>query len=504
MPPVTQIVGVPRLGPGDLEPLEAARPDDDPLGFPGYAAQLARAREKADGDESVAVGTVELEGLEVVAAIGAFDFLGGSMGRVHGERVAHAMAVAAERRLPFVAVTSSGGARMQEGMAALTQMSRAAEGIRRLRAAGVPSIALLRDPTTGGVLASYGSLCDIRLAEPGATVGFAGPRVVETVTGEAVGEDSHTAEAALAAGLLDGLAAPEQAATSLAAWARLLHPAHRDGRLPAVAPVQEPIVEHEAWDAVQRARRPDRPSARDLLEAAFDEHLELRGDRAGEDDPAALAAVARLGARSLVVVGHDRRGRAAGSDRRPGAPTAGGYRKLRRALVLARRLSLPVVALIDTPGADPAPTSERAGVAGEIAETFVAMLEVPAPTVAVVVGEGGSGGALAIGCADRLLMQDDSVFEVIAPEGAASILHRDPTRAEEVAGHLRPTASGLRRLGIADRLLPGPTTHDPGTAASALRAQVAATLAQLEAEPDRLERRAARYGPAGEPGPARA
>ena len=248
---------------------------------------------------------------------------------------------------------------------------------------------------------------------------------------------------------------------------------------------------------MQRARRPDRPSARDLLTEVFDQHLELRGDRAGEDDPAVVAAVARLGHRSVIVVGHDRRGRAGDEGRLPGAPRAAGYRKLRRALGLARRLGLPVVSLIDTPGADPSPASERGGLAGEIAETFVAMLEVAGPTVAVVTGEGGSGGALAIGCTDRLLLQDDAVFEVIAPEGAAAILHRDPTRAEEVAGQLQPTAPQLRRLGIADRLLPGPTTLDPATAATALRAQVAATLAELDAEPDRLARRAARYGPVG-------
>ena len=496
MPPVTDVRGVPRLGPGDLTPLDVPRLDDDPLEFPGYGGQLARARERSGADESVVVGTADLGGVEVVAALGVFEFLGGSMGRVHGERVAHAMAVAAERRLPFVAVTASGGARMQEGMASLVQMSRAAEGIRRLRVAGVPSLALLRHPTTGGVLASYGSLVDIRVAQAGATIGFAGPRVVETVTGEPVGDDSHTAEAALGAGLVDALVQPDDAVGMLAAWARLLHPAGRDGALPSAEPVEEPVVEHDAWDAVQRARRPDRPSARDVLDTVFDEYLELRGDRAGEDDPAALATVARLAARTVLVVGHDRRGRAPGPGRRPGAPTAAGYRKLRRGLGLAQRLGLPVVALIDTPGADPAPSSERAGLAGEIAETFVASLEVSAPTVSVVIGEGGSGGALAIGCTDRVLMQDDSVFEVIAPEGAAAILHRDPTRAEEVAGQLRPTAPQLRRLGIADRLLPGPTTLDPATAATAMRAQLAATLRELDTEPDRLARRAARYGPA--------
>jgi acyl-CoA carboxylase subunit beta len=194
-----------------------------------------------------------------------------------------------------------------------------------------------------------------------------------------------------------------------------------------------------------------------------------------------------------VVVGFDRRGARDGG--RPGQAVAAGYRQLRRAIDLAARHDLPVIALVDTPGADPSPGSDRAGLATAIAETFVATLSVAAPTVAVVTGEGGSGGALAIAATDRLLIQDDAVFEVIAPEGAAAILHRDRGRAEEVAGQLAPTAADLRRLGVVDRIVPGPTTFDPTAAASALRAELAATLADLDAQPDRLARRAARYGP---------
>jgi acyl-CoA carboxylase subunit beta len=491
--------GTPRLRAEDLLPLPSPPADlpDDPLSFPGYAGKLRDARARhGHVDESVAVGLAHLGGQQVVAAIGAFDFLGGSMGRVHGERISRALAAAAELEVPFVAVIASGGARMQEGMLSLVQMARAAEGVRRLREAGIPVIARFTSPTTGGVHASYGALADVIVADKGATVGFAGPRVVEA-TGDPVGPDSHTAEAALNAGLVDELAHPDDAEARLAAWVRLVHPALRHGPLPPAEHVDEPVVEHDAWAAVRAARRPDRPSARDLLAAVFDEHLELRGDRAGEDDPAVVTAVARLGERRIVVAGTDRRGRAALPGRRPGQPTAAGFRKLRRAAELARRWELPLVSFIDTPGADLSPDSDRSGLAVAIAETFVATLSVGAPTVGVVTGEGGSGGALALGCTDRLLMQDDAVFEVIAPEGAASILHRDPTRAEEVAPLLRPTASELRRLGVADRVLPGPTTYDPFSAATALRAALAATIAELDADPSRLERRRARYGPAG-------
>jgi acyl-CoA carboxylase subunit beta len=483
--------------PAELTPLHVEPPPPDPLGFPGYPDQLRRAREGAGTDESVAVGTLELGGVEVVAAIGDFAFLGGSMGSGHGRRVAAAMASARERGLPFLASTASGGARMQEGMHSLIQMGRASEGMRRLREDGIPTLTLLRHPTTGGVLASYASLADVVLAQAGATVGFAGPRVVETVTGRPVGDDSHTAETALKAGLVDEVVDPGAAGARLTSWVGLLHPHRRDGALPTARRPEESGTAYEAWEAVRRAREPERPTARQLLDGVFDEHLELHGDRAGEDDPVAVAAIARLGGRTVVVVGFDRRARAPGERRLEGQPSAAGYRKLCRAALLARRHGLPLVSLIDTPGADPSPASELGGVAGAIAETFVHVLDVVAPTVALVVGEGGSGGALALGCTDRLVMQDDAVFAVIAPESAASILHRDAGRAEEVAPRLRPTAADLRHLGIADRVLPGPTTLGPEGATAILRAEVTTAIAALDADPGRLQRRRDRYGPTG-------
>ncbi len=488
-----------RLSPADLSPLPVVPTaiDDDPLGFPGYPEALARARDGDEDAESVSVGVVHLDGLPVVVALGRFGFLGGSMGRVHGERVTHAMAVARERRWPLLAVISSGGARMQEGMLSLVQLARTAEGVRSLRAAGVPVLTHLTHPSTGGVYASYGALGDVVIADAGATIGFAGPRVVEATTGEQVGDQDHTAEVALAGGLVDEVVDPEAALAAQTAWVGLLHPARRGDAWPHTDHVDEPVVEHEAWDAVQRARHPERAGARDLLVDVFDGHRELHGDRAGADDPAVVTALARLGERPVVVLGTDRRGRAEGPGRLPGRPTAAGYRKLRRATELAGRLEMPVVSLIDTPGADPSPASDHDGLAVAIAETFVALLGCEVPTVGVVTGEGGSGGALALGATDRLLLQDDAVFEVIAPEGAAAILHRDPIRAEQVAPQLRPTASELRRLGIADRVLPGPTTHDPHTAATALRVELSVTLHELEdAGPmTRLARRRTRYGP---------
>jgi acyl-CoA carboxylase subunit beta len=485
--------GTSGIGRDELRPLDVPLPPaiDDPLGFPGYVEKLAAARAGGDA-HAVDVGLLTLGEVEVVAARGRFDVLAGSMGRTHGSYIATAMAYAREHRLPFVALTSSGGARMQEGMLSLVQMARAAEGIRALREAGVPALTHLGHPSTGGVFASYASLGDVVLADPDATVGFAGPRVAEAVTGAPVGPDSHHGRSAFASGLVDGLATPDEAPALLAAWAGLLHPARRGGRLPTVRTTEHATVELEPGDVVRRTRAPGRPSARTLLGAVFDGSLELSGDRAGHRDPVAVAGVARLGARTVVVVGFDRD--ATNRHGRRGLPGAVAFRTVQRALTLARRHGLPVIALIDTNGADPSPTSEAAGVASAIAETFVAMLSVDAPTIGVVTGEGGSGGALAIGATDRLLIQDDAFFSVISPEGAATILHRDAGRADDVVGHLRLRAQDLLGLGIVDGVLPGPTTAGEGSASSALRERLITVLGGLDDERDRLERRRARYG----------
>ena len=485
-----------------LRPLGVPLPEvaEDPLRFPGLAERLARLPAGSDA-RAVEVGLLTLGDVEVVVARGRFDVLAGSMGRSHGAAVATALAVARERRLPFVALVASGGARVQEGLHALLQMARVAEGLRSLRAAGVPALTFLGEPSTGGVLASYASLADVILADPDATVGFAGPRVVERVTGTPVGADSHRGRTAFAAGLVDGLAGPAEAPVLLGRWAALLHPGARGGPLPTddaatddadPAVAEPPVADLPAEEVLRRTRELARPSARTLLHTLLEDAVELSGDRAGGVDPVAVAGVGRLGRRSVVMVGTDRE--ALGACGRRGMPGPAAYRTLRRALTLASRHDLPVVALIDTVGADPSPCAERGGVAGAIAETFVDLLAVPGPTVAVVTGEGGSGGALALGAADRLLIQDDAFLSVIAPESAAAILRDGAVDDGELSRHLRLRPADLRQEGIVDEVLPGPTTAGEAAATAALRRRLVATLRALDAEPDRLARRSARYG----------
>jgi acetyl-CoA carboxylase carboxyl transferase subunit beta len=416
----------------------------DPLGFPGYAERVA-----AMGGESVRTGLAD--GFVLVEC--DFDVIGGSMGLVHGEKVVRAFDRATERRLPTVVVTRSGGARMQEGMVSLIQLSRTAAAVARHQAAGLLSIAVHRSPTTGGVFASYGSLVDLHVAEAGATIGFAGPRVVEQTTGSPVGTDSHVAEAALDAHLVDAVVEPE----ATLAWVRA---ALGLEVVPLVAP-RPPVPtrrtdpgdadDDPAWRAVLRARQLGRPSGIQVAAAATTSWTELGAGT----DPAMRTALVTVGGRRAVVVAMDRYA-AAGPSGQAGQPGPAGYALACRGIDLAGRLGLPIVTFVDTPGARVDPEAERGGIAGAIARTHLAMATAPVPTVSVCVGEGGSGGAQALSAADRLLIQEGAIFSVIGPEGAAAILERDAAKAPEVAPLLRLTATDLVGLGIADELVPDP------------------------------------------------
>jgi acetyl-CoA carboxylase alpha subunit/acetyl-CoA carboxylase beta subunit len=423
----------------------------DPLGTPGYAARLA-----AHPEESVTTGRTATH----VRIEGCFDVLGGSMGVVHGERVVRAFDRATELGLPVVCVTRSGGARMQEGMVSLLQLGRATSAVRRHAEAGLLSVAVLRSPTTGGVFASYGSACALRVAEAGAVIGFAGPRVVADTTGESVAGRSHTAETAHAAGLVDavvpadGLDAWVEGALGLAA----VPPAPRLRPVPDAA--SAPADATGAWAEVLAARRPDRPTGLDVALALCDSWTDLAAP-----DPTVRTALATVGDRRVVVLASDRH---AGT----GRPTPAGFRQAQRAVGLAGRLGVPVVSLVDTPGADPGPASENDGLAAEIAATFAALDAVPVPTVGVCVGEGGSGGALALTWTDVLLIQEHAVFSVIAPEGAAVILERDAARAPEVAEQLGLTSGRLHELGIVDAVVPDTVDGVVATVRSALATAV--------------------------------
>ena len=429
-------------------PVPSGRPD--PLAWPDHDELRDAAVDKAGTDESVMVVRGRVRGVdgaatgpEAVVVAWEFAFLGGSMGSVAGARIAAAYDAATEAGLPVVLLPSTGGARMQEGMVSLVQMAATTAAATRHAEAGLLQVTVLRDPTTGGVFASHANLADVVWAEPGATVGFAGPRVAEAMTGGALPPGSHTARGAKAAGLVDDVVSRDRLPARLAGllgWPGPNEP--RTVEVPEGA--RTPVG--DAWTEVERARAADRSRTPQLL-GAIEVVEELRGDRAGDDDSSVRVALARIAGRPAVVIGMD-----------PGAGrlVPAGYRKAWRGLDLAARLGVPVVTLVDTPGADAAAASEAGGIAHHIARTFQRLLTTPTPVVALVVGEGGSGGALALAVGDRLLIQEHAMFSVIAPEGAAAILHRDAGRAAEVAALLDPTATRLHDLGIADEVVPEP------------------------------------------------
>jgi acetyl-CoA carboxylase carboxyl transferase subunit beta len=444
----------------------------DPLGFPGYAEALA-----ATSAESVRTGLAESRGVRAVLIQTDFSVFGGTMGAVAGEKIVRAFRQAVDRRLPVVAVTRTGGARLQEGMAALIQMTRTASAADEHARSGQLSAIVFRSPTTGGVYASWASLLDIRAAEPGATLGFGGPRVVRQVTGEPVPPGSHTAESAYQAGLVDALVEPaDQHAWVDAVLGSVDTPLDPAGnaRIPAAVPPAPPPSPRQA---VRLARDRSRPSGVQWASALCSSWVELRGQ-----DRAIRAGLARILGERFVVVAMDRYADGAGTAR----PGPGAFRLAQRAIGLADRTGLPLLTLVDTPGAEPGPAAESDGIAAEIAGTLRAMSRLRSPSVCVCVGEGGSGGAMALGHADRLFMLPGSIFSVISPEGASAILYHDASRADDLAGPLRITAAELAGLGIADGVLP------ELAADSVCRLRKEITSAAWEAMPGDRDRRTGR------------
>jgi acetyl-CoA carboxylase carboxyl transferase alpha subunit/acetyl-CoA carboxylase carboxyl transferase beta subunit len=495
--------------PGTFRELDRGLISVDPLQFIDrrpYRERLIEARRQTGLREAVTTGLGRIGGRPVVLVVFDFEFLGGTMGSVVGEKVAHAFEHATRRRVPLVSVAASGGARMQEGMLSLMQMAKVAAAAARHDRAGLPFVSILTDPTFGGVTASFASLGDVLLAEPGAQVGFVGPRVIEQTTGATLPPDSHRAETLFRAGMVD-LVVPRSALRDTVAYL-ISHlspgpgPRGRPDRLPA-GRGQGGLA---AWEEVRLARHLGRPTALDYIAGMTTGFVELHGDRQGEDDPALVAGLAELGGHTVVLLGHERGGTPeAQQARRRGMAGPAGYRKALRLLQLAAKFHLPVVTLIDTPGADPSYESERRGIAQALAHNLAAMAVLPAPIVAVIIGEGGSGGALALGVADRVLMLEHAIYSVISPEGAAAILYRDAAKAETLSEALKITAHDLRRLGVIDAVVPEPAggAHlDQAATVAAVARYVAASLAALRAVPLRrlLDRRYAKYRHIGRTG----
>ncbi|MEW2380513.1 acetyl-CoA carboxylase carboxyltransferase subunit alpha [Micromonospora sp. NPDC047707] len=479
------------LDPGSVRPLEPPAVREDPLGFVDshpYPDRLHAARRATGHAEAVTCVTGTLLGHPLVAAVMDFRFLGGSLGVGVGAAITAAAETARDTRRPLLLVTASGGARMQEGALALMQMAKTSQAMAELDEAGILTICLVTDPTYGGVAASFATLGDVVIAEPGARIGFAGRRVIEQTIGHELPEGFQTAEFLLARGLLDAVVARSALRPTLA---RLLAAA-APGTPPAAAPTRVRLVRdpaelpvREAADVVAAARHPQRPTTLDYIAQVFDDFLELRGDRSAGDCPAIVGGIGRLDGRPVVVIGSQKgRDTAERIQRNFGMALPEGYRKAARLMRLATKLGLPVVTLVDTPGAHPGVDAEERGQAWAIAETIRLMSGLPVPVVAVVTGEGGSGGALALAVADRVLACAGAMYSVISPEGCAAILWKDPAAAPRAAAALQISSRDLLRHGIVDAVVPEPpggAHEDPVTAADSLRAALIESLQEIAA-----------------------
>jgi acetyl-CoA carboxylase carboxyl transferase subunit beta len=439
-------------------------------GWPAdYRAELLAARERSGADESVLTGRGTVRGRPVAVLVSEFSFLGGSIGRDAADRIVRAVRRATAEQLPLVAATASGGTRMQEGTPAFVRMAEISSALMDHRGAGLPYLVYLRHPTTGGVYASWGSLGHVTVAEPEALVGFLGPKVYEAVNGTPFPPGVQRAENLAAKGVIDAVAAPEELRELLdRTLAVLRDPASPPTLLRRTGTPQD----RPAWDVIETSRATARPGVRELLRHAGSATIRLRGTDEGERDETVLVALTRLDGRPCVVVGQDRARQRAD---RPMGPAA--LREARRAMRLADELGLPLVTVIDTPGAELSPRGEERAIAGEIARCIATLATMKVPTVSVLLGQGCGGGALALLPARTVIAAENAWLSPLPPEGASVIRHGDTAHAAEMAAQQRVRAVDLLADGIVGTVVPEPADDTPQGLVEAVAAEVAGALA---------------------------
>ena len=501
------------LDAGSYEELSAHIESVDALGFVDskpYATRLADAKRKTGNREAAVYGRGTVGGLPLIVAALEFGFMGGSMGGAVGEIVTQAAELALEERVPLLLISASGGARMQEGCVSLMQLAKTAQAIARLHDAGVLCLCLNTDPTFGGVTASFAMLGDVLIAEPKGLIGFAGPQVIAQTIRQVLPDGFQTAEFLHRNGLLD-LVEPRQGLRNLIGKLLRLHHRPADAALPpaeGALPVTDrgALRRRPAWDVVALARDLQRPTTLEYIGHIFDDFQELHGDRAQGDSPSIVGGPARLGRLPVMVIGHQKGHTTAEMvDRNFGMPQPEGYRKALRLMRHAAKFEMPLIAFIDTPGAYPGIEAEERGQGAAIASVIMEMSRLPVPTVSIVTGEGGSGGALALGVGDRVLMQENAYYSVISPEGCSVILWNDVAAAPRAAEALKVTGPDLLRLGVVDGVVREPehgAQSDHVGAAENLKAAVVSSLRELLllSSDELLARRYGRYRSFGAPG----
>lgn len=481
------------LDPGSFRESDRGVTNIDPISFSTerqpYRSRVIRAQRRTGLTESALTGTGRIFGREVVIAVLDFSFLGGSIGVAAGERLARAFEKATSRGIPVISVCSTSGTRMQEGILALMQVPRVMAAALRHSEKGNAHIAVLTDPTTGSAYSGFVHLADYIIAEPNALVGYAALSQLEEES-PALPEGAHTSERHLQLGLIDAVVPRDQLRDSIGLLLDMLATELQLSVSPRTRDRAMTHTPHAALQQVQLSRHSNRPSASDFITRMAPLFVALRGDRSGVDDPSIVAGIASPGGEPVVFIGQERRH----GDPRSGWITAAGFRKATRAMRLAGKFGLPVVTLIDTAGANPGIEDEEAGLGPAMAECLATMLDLPVGTVAVITGEGSSEAAVALAAADRVLMLDNAVYEVMKPEDAARNF-REIESAGEVAERLRITSHDCLRYGIADGLVPEPgegahVNHDE--AAAILRRAILRELVRVQ-EMNPRRRRSRRY-----------
>ena len=450
---------------GSFEEWDSELQGGNPLEYKGYEEKLEKLQEKTGLSEAVITGKAKIDGRET--AIGVCDgrFLMASMGEAVGEKIARAVERATEERLPVILFACSGGARMQEGIVSLMQMAKTSAALKHHSDAGLLYISILTDPTTGGVTASFAMLGDVILAEPKALIGFAGPRVIEQTIGQKLPEGFQRAEFLLEHGFLDAIVERPQMKAVLSKILAL----HENGKgtdfnrkecaqdLVADGRKEEKLT---AWQRVELSRRKDRPVGSDYIDALFTDFVEFHGDRYFADDKAIIGGVARFHGMPVTVIAQAKgRNTKENIERNFGMPEPEGYRKAFRLMKQAEKFARPVICLVDTPGAFCGLEAEERGQGEAIARNIYEMSGLKVPVVSIIIGEGGSGGALAMATADEVWMLENSIYSILSPEGFASILWKDSSKAKEAAEVMKLTAENLKAQGIVERVFAEPETY---------------------------------------------
>lgn len=450
--------------PDSFEEWDVGMDTKNPLEYKGYEEKLTALREKTGLDEAITIGKAQIGTHEVVLGVMDGRFLMASMGEVVGEKIARAVERATEEKLPVVLFTCSGGARMQEGITSLMQMAKTSAALKRHSEAGQLYISVLTDPTTGGVTASFAMLGDIILAEPKALIGFAGPRVIEQTIGQKLPKGFQRSEFLLEHGFVDAIVERGEMKKKLVQILDL-HVQKKQrfdkaGEALRSKEIVEKTLKQErltAWDRVQLSRKQGRPVGEHYITALFDSFVELHGDRYFGDDKAVMGGIALFNGRPVTVIAQSKgKNTKENIDRNFGMPSPEGYRKALRLMKQAEKFHRPIICLVDTPGAFCGMEAEERGQGEAIARNLYEMSAIKTPILTIVIGEGGSGGALAFAVADEVWMMENAVYSILSPEGYAAILWKDSSRAREAAEVMKMTATDLKDAGIIEKVIGEP------------------------------------------------